>query len=210
MSRARGLLVAATVFVASAVAVGELVHARAAKQLLGPPQGTSEVPRDVIVVLGCPNSRDGSANWLQRWRCEIAMRSIDPLVETTVVFTGGVTTDGHTSEAAVMAGYAITELGLDPAIVRLEEQARSTWQNLELSTPWLEQAQRIVIVSNSLHAKRAREYLRRQRPDLAQRLRPAEDYLFGERWYAKPPLALYEWLVAGPFAHLATPPPGHP
>jgi hypothetical protein len=42
----------------------------------------------------------------------------------------------------------------------------------------------------SLHAEKARRYLRRQRPDLGDRLVPGADYRFGELIWVKPVLAV--------------------
>jgi hypothetical protein len=47
-----------------------------------------------------------------------------------------------------------------------------------------------MLVSNSLHAEKARTFLRRQRPDLADRLAPAGDYRVGEMALLKPVLAV--------------------
>jgi hypothetical protein len=44
----------------------------------------------------------------------------------------------------------------------------------------------IKIVSNSLHAEKGRAYLWRLRPELARKLRRAEDYRFGEIALVKP------------------------
>jgi hypothetical protein len=55
--------------------------------------------------------------------------------------------------------------------------------------PLIEHADRIKIVSNSLHAEKARFYLWQHRPDLAERLVPAADHRFGELILLKPVLA---------------------
>lgn len=49
----------------------------------------------------------------------------------------------------------------------------------------------VKIVSNPLHALKARIYLRRQRPDLVERLARAGDYRPGEAWLIKPLFAAY-------------------
>ena len=59
-------------------------------------------------------------------------------------------------------------------------------------------ADRIKIVSQPAHALKARAYLRRQRPDLAQRLVRADDYRPGEWLVGKPLLAAYGlWKLRG-------------
>jgi hypothetical protein len=44
----------------------------------------------------------------------------------------------------------------------------------------------VKVASNSLHAERARAYLWKQRPDLAQHLVDADDHRFGEIPFIKP------------------------
>jgi len=151
----------------------EAVHAVASRRVL-PGRGEP----DVVLVLGCPSRRDGSVHPMQRWRTEIAARTSDRAV---LVFSGYAGT-GARSEAAVMAGYAQDVLGVAPQRIRLEESARTTWENVELSLGELGGGGRVAIASSPVHALRARRYLVQQRPDLAARLVPAADYRFGERW----------------------------
>lgn len=60
---------------------------------------------------------------------------------------------------------------------------------MQNTIPMIEHADRIKIVSNSLHAEKARFCLWQHRPDLAERLLPAVDYRFGELILIKPVLA---------------------
>ena len=55
----------------------------------------------------------------------------------------------------------------------------------------IKDADRIAIASQPAHALKARAYVLRQRPELAQRLVRAADARFGEWAVAKPFLALY-------------------
>lgn len=155
-------------------------------------RGPLPTAREAILVLGCPSRDDGSLHPLQRWRCEIAARTLNPSVGR-VVFTGTTAkTDG--SEAAVMAAHARC-LGVPGGLIVLEEEAQSTWQNLEFSAPLIEEFQVLRIVSDPLHAWRARTYLARQRPDLAARLAPAVDHRWGERLLLKAGTLAYETVV---------------
>ena len=54
--------------------------------------------------------------------------------------------------------------------IALEEASRSTWENMANSQALLEPRARIVIVSEPVHAAKARALLAAQRPDLAARL----------------------------------------
>lgn len=93
-----------------------------------------------------------------------------------------------------MAAHA-KALGIPEEVIVLEEQARSTWENLAFTAPLIEEFDVVRIVSNPLHAWRARQMLAEQRPDLATRLAPADDYRVGERWFPKLHTLVYETVV---------------
>jgi transposase InsO family protein len=96
---------------------------------------------------------------------------------------------GVRAEAELMADYARHVLGYRGPLL-VEGDSRSTWQNVEFVIPLVADAARIKIVSHSLHAEKAREYLWRQRPDLAARLVRGRDYRPGEWLLLKPALAV--------------------
>lgn len=164
---------------------GELVHWRSSRRLVGTAAGGSEA----IVVLGYRDAGPDRANAVNRWRVRAGIRSIDPAATTSVLVVCGGTVGGRQSEAALMASYA-RELGFAGQIV-VESKSRSTWENIEYAIPLVASADRIKIVSNSLHAEKARLYLHRQSPELARRLVRASDYRFGEWAALKPVFAAY-------------------
>ena len=170
-------------------AIPQAAHAWATRQDYGasPKPGASEA----LLVLGCPTRDDGSLHPVQRWRLAIAARTMNPRVER-VVFTG-TTAKTQVSEAAAMAAHA-RAVGIADELIVLEEKALSTWQNVEYSAPLVEEFDVLRIVSDPLHAWRARQYLARQRPDLAGKLAPAVDR-FGEQPFFKAATLIYE-LVA--------------
>jgi uncharacterized SAM-binding protein YcdF (DUF218 family) len=141
----------------------------------------------VIVVLGIANRGD-RANLVNRWRARMALRSIPDGTSTTIVTSGGAVR-GPIPEATLLARHLRNRLGWH-GLLHDEITSRSTWENIQNVTPWLEDAQWIMLVSNSLHAEKARTYLRRQRPDLAARLVPGRDYRLGEMTLFKPVLAV--------------------
>jgi len=154
-----------------------------------PSDPPSAPPSEAVIVLGCPPKRNGEANSLQRWRCQIAARS---LAGPGQMIFSGAGRPGRPSEAAVMSGYAHDVLGVPAGQIALETKARTTWQNVEFAVPIAAAADVIRFASDPMHAARARHYLRLQRPDLADRLGPSADYRFGEHWGLKVLTAGYQ------------------
>ncbi|MEZ0491878.1 ElyC/SanA/YdcF family protein [Kineococcus sp. TBRC 1896] len=182
-ARVLGAVLGAVVLVGISV---EAVHALAAGR--GFSGGRRALAPDVVVVLGCPPRPDGTVSGMQRWRTEIAARTPG---EPVLVFSG-YARPGSPSEAAVMAAHARDVLGVDPARLRTEETATTTWENVTRTLHDLEGARYVALASSPVHALRARRYLARLRPDLAARLVPAADYRFGERWGWKVMTAGYD------------------
>jgi uncharacterized SAM-binding protein YcdF (DUF218 family) len=179
----RGAIIAGIV-AAGILAWGEWQNRRWSRTLVNDPAGTSEA----IVVLGFKNPQP-DANFINQIRVQVALRSIDPTAQTRLIFSGGPTT-GTRSEAQVMADYAVNKLGYQGAYL-LEEESRTTWENITNLLPMIEDVDRIKIASLPAHALKARVYVQRQRPDLAPKLCHAADYKFGEWAPLKPALAAY-------------------
>ncbi|MFD8863792.1 YdcF family protein [Streptomyces sp. NPDC059590] len=171
---------------AAALAWGEWLNWRWSRALVGNSGGAVEA----VIVLGYRNPQ-ATANLINRWRVRAAIRSVDAdrAHGTRVIFSGGATSGGA-SEAQLMADYAKSVLAFDGTVV-LEDQSRTTWENITNVIPLLEDVDRIKIASQPAHALKARAYLRRQRPDLAEKLVRADDYHPGEWMVVKPLLALY-------------------
>lgn len=177
----------------AALVWGEWVNWRWSRALVGHSGGASEA----VVVLGYRNPRTTS-NLINRWRVRAGIRSVvaDSAHETRVIFSGGAI-GGGVSEAHLMADYAKTVLEFDGTVL-LEDQSATTWENIANVIPLIEDVDRIKIASQPAHALKARAYLRRQRPDLAERLVRADDYRPGEWTVVKPLLALYGlWTLRG-------------
>jgi hypothetical protein len=174
--RASGLLAGGALL---SVAAAEWMHWRASRRYLGSGQPAADGRSEAVIVLGCPPKRNGQPNLLQRWRCQIAVRSMDPARDGRLIFSGAARPGGP-SEAAVMSGYAQDVLGVPSGRISLETKARSTWQNVEFTLPIAETADVIKFASDPMHAARARQFVLLQRPELAGRLGAGADYRLGE------------------------------
>lgn len=189
MRRRTGLAIAGV----TALAWGEWLNWRWSRTLVGKRGGASTA----VVVLGYRNPQ-ATANPINRWRVRAGIRSsaADAAQGTYVIFSGGATGSGGT-EAQLMADYAKSVLEFDGTVL-LEDQSATTWENITNVIPLLEDVDRIKIASQPAHALKARAYVRRQRPDLAERLVRADDYRPGEWTVVKPLLALYGlWTLRG-------------
>lgn len=173
--RAAGLLGGGALVTAAAA---EWLHWRASRRYLGRDQRAGD-GSEAVIVLGYPPRRNGQTHPMQRWRCQIATRSMDPARAGRLIFSGAARPGGP-SEAAVMSGYAHDVLGVPAERIALETKARSTWQNVEFAVPIAQSADVIKFASDPMHAARARQYLLLQRPELADRVGASADYRLGE------------------------------
>jgi uncharacterized SAM-binding protein YcdF (DUF218 family) len=162
-----GRLAALAAAAVAGLAAAELVHRRAAS---GKPADHPDARTEAIIVLGYRSGRDGAPSPVQRWRCDIAVRSMDPSMSSTLIMSG------WRGEAEVMAAYVHDVLRVPSDRIVLEKQARSTWENIAYSLPIAQDYDVIKIASDPLHVHRARRYVARLRPDLLPRLEPAAAY----------------------------------
>jgi uncharacterized SAM-binding protein YcdF (DUF218 family) len=187
---------------AVSIAASELWHWQASRSAPGmsarPGRGAQ-----AIVVLGFGSRRHGRLHPMQKWRTDMAVRSLPRAAAGYVlIFSGGHTHGALVSEAETMAAYART-LHVPGDQILLETKATTTWENVSLALPMAETFDTIMIVSDPLHAARARRYVAVQRPDLAGRLVFADDYRCLERWWLKAGVVVRELavLVAEPTLH---------
>ncbi len=167
------------------VTAAELVHRSASQWYLGLDPAHEENAREVVVVLGHADT-GMTAGHVNRRRAAYALRS-QAGAHSLLVASGG-SVAGPVAEAELLARHART-LGYAGGLVT-ETRSRSTWENIRNVVPVLEEAQRIVIVSDAVHAAKARRFLHMQRPDLAARLARAKDYRPGEDLLLKVATAL--------------------
>ena len=162
---------------------------RASYRALG--DGAVQGGAEAVVVLGYRN-RGRRANFVNRYRVRVGLRSLSPDTRESVLVLCGGSVGGDIPEAELMARYARESRGYAGSIL-LDTTSTTTQQNIEKAIPLIEDAGAIKIVSHSPHAAVGREYLRTLRPDLAARLTRGADYRFGEA----PLLKVAAALIAG-------------
>ncbi len=122
-----------------------------------------------VLVLGYPTNPDGTATAVARFRVESGVRAYREHRCSKLVLSGGAIQNEHV-EAESMATLA-RSLGVSTADLVLERRARSTWENIGC-TAQLVPSGRVLVVSDSLHARRAARYACRQASGLCRRFLP--------------------------------------
>jgi vancomycin permeability regulator SanA len=80
------------------------------------------------------------------------------------------------SEAQMMADYAVA-LGVPPGNVVIEDKSRTTVENVVNSAGLLADGSVVMLASNTFHARRARQVICDESPQLAGCLVRARDYI---------------------------------
>ncbi|MFJ4295591.1 YdcF family protein [Curtobacterium sp. NPDC089689] len=184
--RGTSLLTVGTGVALAVVIAADGLHACASRRGHGLAAIPDAMAAGCVVVLGFANGHS-RINMINRWRARIALRSARGRPGTTIICSGGAVR-GSMAEAELLRRHLRDDLGWSGRLV-VETESRSTWENVRNVAPLLADAQWIVFASNSLHAEKARRYLRRQRPDLARRLVPGPDHRWGEMAAVKPVFA---------------------
>jgi vancomycin permeability regulator SanA len=142
--------------------------------------------RCAVLVLGYPTRADGSPAPVQRFRVSAGIDVYRANDCALMVFSGGAAHNRFV-EGKTMADLARAE-GIGARHIVIEDRARSTWQNVGCATPLVSGYARVLIVSESLHAFRARRYACRQDENLCKRVRAVGKV---------GPLSLWWWRVPG-------------
>ncbi len=122
----------------------------------GAPEGLPEDGRLCIVVFGFELEPDGGMKPELVGRCEAALACAEAYPAALIILTGGHTAadDPKASEARAMAAW-LTEQGVDPARLVLEERSLSTVQNAVYVDRILREehpaVDSLLIVSSSYH-----------------------------------------------------------
>lgn len=163
----KGLLLLFLLLVALVLGAAESAFRLAAAS--APP--SSEGHGCAVLVLGSPANADGSPSGVARFRVESGVRVYRQHRCSRLVFSGGAVRNEHV-EAESMAVLA-RRLAVPTRNIVIEASARSTWENVGCAAPLVPAADRVLVVSDSLHARRAARYACRQDPGLCERFFPA-------------------------------------
>jgi uncharacterized SAM-binding protein YcdF (DUF218 family) len=142
-----------------------------------------------VVVLGHPARRNGRPHPVQRARVRAGVTVFRAVHADRLVMCGGARKNA-TVEADVMVALA-RELGVDAAALVAERTSTTTWQNVREAAPLVRDCAAVHLVSQPLHAARARRYWLAQFPEDADRV----FVTLGDvktNWWIAAPVAAYE------------------
>lgn len=109
---------------------------------------------DYCVILGAQMKSHGPSDVLKR-RLDTAIEYLEENPDTKVIVSGGQGANEPVTEARGMYTY-LTEQGIDPERIQLEEESGNTWGNLHYSSEFLDPSQdTVVVVTNNFHVFRA-------------------------------------------------------
>ncbi|WP_237724595.1 YdcF family protein [Deinococcus alpinitundrae] len=160
----------------------------AASPLPAPPN--PEQPAPTLLVLGA-SQLAGQPGPAFRRRLDHALTLYRQGGVTRIIVSGGVGAGDLFSEGEIGVRY-LRGQGVPVAVLRAEEQSRTTFQNLRNSRPLMPGA--VTLVTDSVHARRAVSLARAEgiEADVSSAaIRPAPRYLLRE-W-----LALLAWRLLG-------------
>lgn len=123
--------------------------------------GTAQLPADCIVVFGNAVHPTGVPGPGIERRIATAARLVHEGLAQRLIVSGGLPQGYVLSEAQAMRTVAVQE-GVDPAVITMEDRARSTWENLLFSRPLTEGCASVVGLSDRYHLARIRLLASRQ------------------------------------------------
>ena len=108
---------------------------------------------DYIIVLGAQVRADGPSRVL-RYRLEAAEEYLKSNPHTMCIVSGGKGSNEHISEAEAMKKY-LTESGIDPKRIIMEDKSTDTSENILFSKKLLPEGASIGIVTSNFHLCRS-------------------------------------------------------
>ena len=115
--------------------------------------GAGELPADCALVFGAAVHKGNRAGPGITRRTHTAVDLYHRGDVRTLIFTGGKGSAKLDAEAKIMQKLA-TSLGVHQDDIRIEDRARSTWQNLLYSKSFVEDCNSIVAISDRYHLGR--------------------------------------------------------
>lgn len=177
------LAVTAALFILVLVVVlSEIAHAKAATQ------NPSQAGNSIVIILGFPSKQNGTPSLVQRWRCKLAIKAWKQHKPELLIFTGGDTGSGI-PESKVMQDLTI-KLGVPADRTHAESESENTWENVKFSIPLTSGYANVYIVSDPLHAARARKYWLKQAPEDSSRVHALNYLKLCESIWMKVPTTL--------------------
>lgn len=113
------------------------------------------------VVLGCKITGETPSKMLEN-RLEKALVYLNEVPAAKVIVTGGISKDELYSEAAVQAKW-LTEKGIAPERIIIEDRSANTYQNIQYTVEQLEQnglPPQVVLFTDGFHQLRCQLYTR--------------------------------------------------
>ena len=146
------------IFLALAVFFGMCLMTVTASHIAQAQKGEKDTAVSYIVVLGAKVNGTAPSDNLQ-CRIDAAHAYLTAHTETVAILSGGQGSDETISEAQCMYN-ALTEQGIDPARLWLEEKATSTWENIAFSLNLIQEKtgqrpETIGLVTSEFHLYRA-------------------------------------------------------
>ena len=116
-------------------------------------RGTEAPEADYLIVLGCQVQGTTPSRML-RQRLDAALDYLNTYPDATAIVSGGKGPGEDISEAECMASW-LTQRGISPDRIILEDRATSTMENLRFSRALMDPDASVAIVSNEFHLYRA-------------------------------------------------------
>lgn len=114
---------------------------------------SDSAPADVAIVLGASvHGEQPSPVFRERIEHAITLYKTQQIKQ--IIFTGGVGEQSSLAESVVASRYALTR-GVAATDMACEIDSKITWENLRGAKQWLTANQRVLIVSDPLHLRRA-------------------------------------------------------
>ncbi len=123
-------------------------------QIVSTWKSSEGTPSDCIIVLGAA-VWNGKPSPAMRERLDVALELFQAGMASQIIVSGGIG-QGEKSEAEVMKEYLVQQ-GVPAQVVHLEDQARSTWENLRFSQRIMEEQawSTAIIVTHGFHTHRS-------------------------------------------------------